>query len=70
MLENTLENPLDSKDIKAVNPKEINPEYSLEGLINRGVDPPVEMRRVEGAQRKCCRKTSVFLSREIGRAHV
>ena len=33
MLENTLENPLDSKDIKAVNPKEINPEYSLEGLI-------------------------------------
>src|SRR5574337_1085490 len=31
-----------------------------------GVDPPVEIRRVEGAQRKWCRKTSVFLSREPG----
>src|SRR5574340_1245114 len=31
---------------------------------SRGVDPPVEIRRVEGAQRKWCRKTSVFLSRE------
>ena len=25
----TLESPLDSKEIKPVNPKEINPEYSL-----------------------------------------
>ena len=32
MLEKTLESPLDSKEIKPVNPKEINPEYSLEGL--------------------------------------
>ena len=32
----------------------------------QGVDPPVEIRRVEGAQRKWCRKTSVFLSREPG----
>ena len=32
MLEKTLESPLD-KQIKAVNPKEINPEYSLEGLM-------------------------------------
>ena len=30
----------------------------------QGIDPPVEIRRVEGAQRKWCRKTSVFLSRE------
>ena len=29
-----------------------------------GVDPPVQIRREEEAQRKCCRKTSVFLSRE------
>ena len=29
----TLEIPLDSKKVKPVNPKEINPEYSLEGLI-------------------------------------
>ena len=33
MLEKTLESPLDSKEIKPVNPKEINPEYSLEGLL-------------------------------------
>ena len=32
MLEKTLESPLDSKEIKPVNPKEINPEYSLDGL--------------------------------------
>ena len=28
-----LESPLDSKEIKPVNPKEINPEYSREGLM-------------------------------------
>ena len=33
MLEKTLERPLDSKEIKPVNPKEINPEYSLEVLM-------------------------------------
>ena len=33
VLEKTLESPLDSKAIKTVNPKEINPEYSLEGLM-------------------------------------
>ena len=33
MLKKTLESPLDSKEIKPVNPKEINPEYSLEGLM-------------------------------------
>ena len=32
MLEKTLESPLDSKKIKPINLKEINPEYSLEGL--------------------------------------
>ena len=31
--EKTLESPFDSKEIKPVNPKEINPEYSLEGLV-------------------------------------
>ena len=29
----TLESPLDCKEIKPVNPKGINPEYSLEGLM-------------------------------------
>ena len=33
MLEKTLESPLDSEEIKPVNPKEISPEYSLEGLM-------------------------------------
>ena len=33
MLGKTVESPLDSKKIKAVNPKEINPENSLEGLM-------------------------------------
>ena len=33
VLEKTLESPLDSKEIKPVNPKEINPEYFLEGLM-------------------------------------
>ena len=32
MLEKTLEHPLDCQEIKPVNPKEISPEYSLEGL--------------------------------------
>jgi len=31
VLEKTLESPLDSKEIKPVNPKRNNPEYSLEG---------------------------------------
>ena len=33
VLEKTLESPLDCKEIKTVSPKEINPEYSLEGLL-------------------------------------
>ena len=33
VLEKTLESPLDNKEIKPVNLKEINPEYSLEGLM-------------------------------------
>ena len=33
VLEQTLESPLDCKEIKPVNLKEISPEYSLEGLM-------------------------------------
>ena len=33
VLEKTLESPLDYREIKPVNPKEINQEYSLEGLM-------------------------------------
>ena len=32
-MEKTLESPLDCKELKAVYPKEISPEYSLEWLI-------------------------------------
>ena len=33
VLKKTLESPLDSKEIQPVNPKGINPEYSLERLM-------------------------------------
>ena len=33
VLEKTLESPLDCKEIKSVNPKEISPEYPLKGLM-------------------------------------
>ena len=33
VLEKALKSPLDCKEIKPVNPKEINPKYSLEGLV-------------------------------------
>ena len=33
VLEKTLESPLDCKEIEPVNPKEINPEYSLERVM-------------------------------------
>jgi len=32
VLEKTLDSPLDYQEIKPVNPKEISPEHSLEGL--------------------------------------
>ena len=33
VLEKTLEGPLDCKEIEPVSPKEMSPEYSLEGLM-------------------------------------
>ena len=33
VLEKTLASPLDCKEIQPVHPKEISPEYSLEGLM-------------------------------------
>ena len=35
VLERNLESPLDCREIKPVQPKEISPEYSLEGLMLR-----------------------------------
>ena len=31
--EETLESALDNKEIKSLSPKEVNPEYSLEGVM-------------------------------------
>ena len=33
VLEKTLESPLDCKEMQPVHPKEVSPEYSLEGLM-------------------------------------
>ena len=41
MLEKTLQSPLDSKEIKPVNPKINNAEYSLEGLTAAGAEAPI-----------------------------
>ena len=35
VLEKTSESPLDYKEVQPVNPKEINPEYSLDELMLR-----------------------------------
>ena len=64
VLEKILESPLDSKEIKPVNLKEINLEYSLEGLMLKlqyfghlmGRDDSLEktlrMRMIEGRRRR------------------
>ena len=66
MLKKTLESPLDSKEIKPVNPKEINPEYSLEGLLLKlklqyfshmmqradSLEKTLMLKRIEGKRRK------------------
>ena len=41
VLEKTLESPLDCKEIQPVNPKEISPEYSLEGLMLKLKEAPI-----------------------------
>ena len=61
VLEKTLESPLDCKEIKPVNTKEISPEYSLEGLMLKlqyfgrrmlRADPlekPLKLAKIEGS---------------------
>ena len=55
--------PLDCKEIKPVNPKEINPEYSLEGsmlklklqnLMGRAdsLEKPLMLGKIEGGRRR------------------
>ena len=69
VLEEALESPLDSKEIKPVNLREINPEYSLEGLMLKmklqyfgylmQTDDSMEkfliLRKIEGRRRGCQR---------------
>ena len=64
-LEKTLESPLDYKEVKTINPKEINPEYSLEGLmlklkllyfghlmrISESLEKTLMLGRIEGGRR-------------------
>ena len=65
-LEKSLERPLDCKEIKPVNYKEVNPEYSLEGLMPKmkfqyfghlmqradSLEKTLMLRKIEGRRRK------------------
>ena len=65
VLEKTLECPLDSQEIQPVHPKEISPEYSLEGLMLKlelqyfghlmqrtdSLEKTLIMRKIEGGRR-------------------
>ena len=65
VLETILESPLDCKEIKLINPREISPEYSLEGLMlklklqsfghlmqTESFEKTVMLRKIEGGRRK------------------
>ena len=70
VLEKTLESNLDCKEIKPVNPKEISPEYSLEGLmvklklqyfghmmqITDSLEKSLMLGMMEGMRRRGCQK--------------
>ena len=65
VLETTLESPLDTKEIKSVNPNGNQPEYSLEGLVLKlklqyfghlmgrtdSLENTVILRKIEGRRR-------------------
>ena len=66
VLEKTLKSTLDSKEIKQVNPKEISPEYSLEGMMPKlklqyldyliwrvhSVEKTLMLEKIEGKRRR------------------
>ena len=65
VLEKTLESPLDSKEIKLVNPKEISPGCSLEGLTLKlghltqradSLEKTLMLGKIEGEKRKGCQR--------------
>ena len=51
VLEKTLESPLDSKEIKPVNPKGINPEHSLERLVLKLQYFSLQIQRVDSLEK-------------------
>ena len=77
MFEKTLKSPLDGKEIQPVHPKEISPEYSLEGLMlklklqyfghlmrrTNSLEKTLMLGKIEGRRRR-------GRWRKIGRAHV
>ena len=66
VLEKTLESPLDCKEIQPTHPKEISPEYSLEGLMLKlklqyfghlmgrtdSFEKPLVLEKIEGRRRE------------------
>ena len=74
VLEKTPESPLDCKEIKLVNPKGNNPEYSLEGLMLKlkfhyfgylvrradSLDKTLMLGKIEGRRRRGRRQMSLL----------
>ena len=58
MLDKTLESPLDSKEIKLVNPKGKNLEYSLERLMLKlnSLEKNLMLGKIEGRRRRVQQK--------------
>ena len=70
VLEKTLESPLDCKKIHPFNPKEISPEYSLEGLMLKlklqyfghlmqrtdSLEKSLILGKIEGGRRRGCQR--------------
>ena len=64
VVEETLESPLDCKEIQPVHPKGISPEYSLEGLMLKRqyfghltrrtdlLEKPLMLGKIEGRRRR------------------
>ena len=70
VLERTCESPLDSEEIKAANLKEINPEYSVKGLMLKlklqyfghlmqkadSLEKSLTLEKIEGRRRRGCQR--------------
>ena len=70
VLERTCESPLDSEEIKAANLKEMNPEYSVKGLMLKlklqyfghlmqradSLEKSLTLEKIEGRRRRGCQR--------------